>query len=395
MASSNVNKSVETKPTHQLGVMNRARTTISTFGDVWKQKSTKTHSSSPSPTSTNKTMDFFTLWVRHKKLAQNKTKLELTDENAEGKSAKDKSKYNLQGSNSPSTNATTSSIPIKNAVNREKEKNVLVDNSNKHLNKKKVTDTTTTLSAHTPKISNTHTHNMRNSKERRKRHCLSRNTSLDLDLLAPENSTNFVSSRTSLGRSYDDINVDYGHQVIVNQRRNTFGESERKWNGSKTNDKRSMGQCRDDLMIGRKINDQENYVLENEEINEEEDSCGKGVIKARLRLAKLSTENESHATSKPGILHRYNSMDSSTTACRNQPQKVLKSNAVHLDALKENQLSVARPRKKLSFKEPVECSKFLDLKSDTLPRATKFLEQYEEQRSGSLDFELEVGSFPL
>ncbi|KAG4077268.1 hypothetical protein HA402_009897 [Bradysia odoriphaga] len=226
---------------------------------------------------------------------------------------------------------------------------------------------------------------MRNSKEKRRRHCLSRNTSLDLDLLAPENSTNFVSTQT-LGQSYDDINVDYGHQVIVNQRRNTFGESDRKRNGSKTNDKQSMGQCRDNLIVGHKINEQENYVLENEEINE--DLCGRGVIKARLRLAKLNTQDEPPAVSKPGILHRRNSIDSPTTS-RNESENLLKSVAVQSNALKENQLGVARPRKKLSFKEPVECSKFLDLKSDTLPRATKFLEQYEEQRSGSLDFELE------
>lgn len=398
MASPNINTVSDTKPVHQTGVINRARTTFTTIGDAWKQKpntgsmkatatttaakSTKTSSSS-SPTAANKTMDFFTLWARHKKHS-NKTKLELTDENSE-KSLKDKSKYNVQGTDSSFAN--TSSIPIKNASNRDKEKNILVDNSNKHQNKKKVMDTTTLSSAHTQK-SNIHTNNMRNIKEKRRRHCLSRNTSLDLDLLAPENSTNFVSTQT-LGQSYDDINVDYGHQVIVNQRRNTFGESDRKWHGSKTNAKQGMGQCKVDLMIGNQINDRENYVLQNEEINE--DSCEKGVIKASLRLAKLNARDESTAAIKPGILHRRNSIDSPTTN-RHQANKNSKSEKiVQSETVKENQLNVARPRKKLSFKEPVECSKFLDLKSDTLPRATKFLEEYEEQRSGSLDFELEVG----
>lgn len=380
------------KPSHQTGVINRARTTFNTIGDAWKQKpntasptakstTTKTSSSSSSPTVTNKTMDFFTLWARHKKFT-NKTKLESTDENAEGKSLKDKSKYNVQGVDDSDYSTNTSSIPIKTAFNRDKEqRNVLVDNSNKHQNKKKVMDTTTTTlsPAHTTKISNIHTNNMRNIKEKRRRHCLSRNTSLDLDLLAPENSTNFVSAQT-LGQSYDDIHVDYGHQVIVNQRRNTFGESDKKWShGSKTNN---------NVKKGNKINDRENYVLENEEINE--DSCGKGVIKARLRLSKLNTRDDSPAPAKPGILHRRNSIDS-PSANRNPNDKKFKLENLPSEQMNENQLSVVRPRKKLSFKEPVECSKFLDLKSDTLPKAMKFLEEYEEQRSGSLDFELEVG----
>lgn len=387
MASPNINRSPEIKPVHQTGVINRARTTF----DMWKQKphsgstkspttaaakSTKTANLS-SPTTTNKTMDFFTLWVRHKKLS-NKMKLELTDENSE-KSPKDKSKYDVQGTDP--TFANTSSIPIKNASNRDKEKNILVDNSNKNQNKKKVMDTTTISSAHTAK-SNIHTNSMRNIKEKRIRHCLSRNTSLDLDLLASENSTNFISTQT-LGQSCDDINVDYGHQVIVNQRRNTVSESDGKWNGNKTNEKQDMRQYKDNLMIGNKINDRENYVLENEEINE--DSCQKGVIKARLRLAKVNSRDESTVVVKPGILHRRTSIDSPTiNGYRNS-----KSESVQSDA--DNHLNVARPRKKLSFKEPVESSKFLDLKSDTLPRATKFLEEYEEQRTGSLDFELEVG----
>lgn len=396
MASANVNKSAETKSSvHQTGVINRARTAI---GDAWKQKpntgstklsattvSVKSTKTTNSPTATNKTMDFFTLWARHKKISD-KTKLDETDENTE-KSLKDKSKYNnVQGSDSSSAN--TSSIPIKIVSNRgDKEKNILVDNSNKHQNKKKVMDTTMSSSAHTAK-SNIHTNNMRNIKEKRKRHCLSRNTSLDLALLAPENSTHFVSTQT-LGQSYDDINVDYGQQVIVNQRRNTFGESDRKVAGSKTNEKQGVRQCNDDLMIGHKINDRENYVLENEEINE--DSGQKGVIKARLRLAKINSRDESPVNIKPGILHRRGSTDS-PTASRIQNNKKSKSEIAQSDTIKENQLlNVTRPRKKLSFKEPVECSKFLDLKSDTIPRATKFLEEYEEQRSGSLDIDLEVG----
>lgn len=393
MASSNINKSAEMKAAHQTGVINRARTTFNTIGDAWKQKpnaaspkssslatATKSTKTTNSPTATNKTIDFFSLWVRHKKIS-NKTKLDETDENLEKSSLKDTNKYNVHGFDT----TDTSSIPIKNASNRDKEKNILVDNSNKHQNKKKVMDTTTLSSAHTAK-SNIHTNNIRNIKEKRRRHCLSRNTSLDLDLLAQENSTNFISTQT-LGQSYDDINVDYGHQVIVNQRRNTFGESDSKWVGSKTNANRDVRQCKDDLMIGNKINDRENYVLENEEINE--DSCGKGVIKARLRLAKLNSRDESTAVVKPGILHRRSSIDSPTTN-RKQDHKNSKSDIAPSGELKENQLNVARPRKKLSFKEPVECSKFLDLKSDTIPRATKFLEEYQEQRSGSLDFELEV-----
>lgn len=394
MSLTNINKSTEIKPAQQTGVINRARTTFHTIGESWKQKpntgaSKSTPTTTPKPTktinslppaATNKTKDFFTLWVRHKKLSNsNKTKLELTDENSE-KLLKDKSKLNVQGSDSSPNN--TSSIQIKNVSTRDKEKNILVDNSNKHQNKKKVMDT---MPAYTTKT-NIHTNNMRNMKEKRRRHCLSRNTSLDLDLLAQENSTNFISTQ-----SYDDINVDYGHQVIVNQRRNTFGESDRKWNGSKTNGKHGMRQCKDDLLIGNKINDRENYVLENEEIDE--DSCEKGVIKARLKLAKLNSRDDSVIVSKPGILHRRNSIDTPSTN-RNQDRKTVGLENVQLEQVKENQLNVfVKPRKKLSFKEPIVCSKFLDLKSDTLPRATKFLEEYEEQRSGSLDFELEVCVF--
>lgn len=383
-----MNKSIEIKPAQQTGVINRARTTFQTFGESWKQKPTDASKStkppktpnSSSPAVTNKTKDFFTLWVRHKKLS-NKTKLELTDENSE-KLLKDKSKLNVQGSDSSLDD--TSSIQIKNVSSRDKEKNILVDNSNKHQNKKKVMDTTT--SAHTTKA-NIHTNHMRNIKEKRRRHCLSRNTSLDVDLLAQENSTNFISTQ-----SYDDINVDYGHQVIVNQRRNTFGESDRKWNGSKTNGKHGMRQCKDDLLIGNKINDRENYVLENAEIDE--DSCEKGVIKARLKLAKLKSRDDSVIASKPGILHRRNSIDMPSSN-RKHDGKNMELESVQLEPVKDNQLNVfVKPRKKLSFKEPIVCSKFLDLKSDTISRATKFLEEYEEQRSGSLDFELEVGVLP-
>lgn len=371
MASPNNNKSAEIKPVNQTGVINRARTTFNTIGDVWKQKqnaptspkptkTTSSNSSSSLTATTNKTMDFFTIWMRHKKLT-NKPKLELTDENSDGKSLKDKSKYNVQGFGSSATN--TSSMPIRGAFNQDREKNILVDNSNKHQNKKKVMDTTILSSAHTPKGNSIHTNNVRNIKEKRRRHCLSRNTSLDLNLLAQENSTNFASTET-MGQSFDDTNIDYSPQVVVNQRRNTFGESDRKW----------------------KMN-RENYVLENEEINE--DLCENGVIKAKLRLSKVNTRNESPVTTKPGILHRRNSIDSPATN-RNQTVKNSKSESLQSDSTKENQLNVIRARKKLSFKEPVECSKFFELKSDTIPRATKFLEEYEEQRSGSLDFELEV-----
>lgn len=318
----------------QAGMMGRARSTLSTLGDVWRPKSIATSKPSESTAnngkvSSNKTLEFLTLWAtRHKKAA--------SDENA----------------------ATTPVSPRDKSLTRSptSRKPVLVDSSNKKY---------TTILTNTP-MSNgkSHHHHQQTNGEhlrsRRRRH--NTITTNETTMM-----TKSLSSMASPGKRYSRHNsLDMDDYLVDRSRIDdlVFSNGRRPEKGSRGRRNSCVEQVLDEFFSG--------------------DELDSRIIKARLKLRKVSSFDESCTepatvtTAKPGILHRPNTVDPDTPGS---------DETIGPDGYS---LQIQKPRKKLSFREPVENdSKPLAIQSDTLPRARRFLERYERTMQ-TQNVELEV-----
>lgn len=325
----------------QSGVMGRARSTLNTLGDVWRPKvnagASKFEANLTKIPATQSTTGkkWAAVWASRSKKS---TGTPIVDENA-------------------TVSATTSKTPNPLMDTISDRNNVLIDNSNR--NKNKAVQAVTDVTAEVPqrqRRSNTVAINYRKK--------YTRSSSLDLPLLlasqqmicdnhiTDDELRIFEMTDSPLSRSSYD-NFDY---LEHRNRRNSFVDA-------------------------------------SEPVTQTEN-----VIKAKLRLQKLVVSG-GDADEKAMVVRR--------TYCPTKPEIPIESSKLLSSSRQsgseehsatdelddENTLIVRqRPRKKLSFREPpvVGGAKFLNLKSDTLPRAKKFLEEYEEKRSGSLDYELEV-----
>lgn len=327
----------------QSGMMCRARSTLSTLGDVWRPKSTV--STKPTDTTNHKgtstkTLEFLTLWAtRPKKVA--------SDENAVVTSTRDKSL----------TRSPTSRKPV------------LVDTSNKKF---------TILT--NPPVSNGKTHhhhhhhhqaNGEHLRSRRRRHNTISQANESTMMTKSMSSVSQSAKRYSRHNSLD-LNEILGDRCRVDDLVFSNGRPSA-WPGNVSKVRRNscIEQIPDDSVR-----------------NDDVDSR---IIKARLKLQKVasfdggSTEHTTTATTqKPGILHRPSSVEPGSNPDARGSDETIGPDGYSLQVLPQ------RPRKKLSFREPVENdSRPMAIQSDTLPRARRFLERYERTMQ-TQNVELEV-----
>lgn len=340
----------------QSGVMGRARSTLNTLGDVWRPKvNTGASKTSPTPTTTGK--KWAAVWAsRSKKPTATPTAATIADENA-------------------TVPATTTKKPNPVMETISDRNNVLVDSSNRKKIFTKPTDIMavqplTEVGAEAPqrqRRSNTVALNQPKP--------YSRNSSLDLALLLAshqmicDNDITDDELRISELTDAPLSRSSYEHR----NRRNTFVDA-----------------CEPVIQI----------------VDQPPVKASENVINAKMRLQKFvvsggdANENamivrRTQCSTKPGILFRYSSVEpiGSGNFLSTSRQSGSEEHSASDEQEDGNSLIVRqRPRKKLSFREPpvVGGAKFVNLKSDTLPRAKKFLQEYEEKRSSSLDYELEV-----
>lgn len=400
----------------QSGVIGRARSTLNTLGDVWRPKSAsfinttvitepatstttadQNTTQQPQSPSVHRTLEFFSVWsLRNKKLPYvNKKKFEPTDENTKNRISNKTSKSttelspgfnNSQQKSIRPTSLTSSSTPI------GIEKSVLVDNSNRNKNKLKVTvvdKNHNNIKDHVVKLPS-----IDERQTKLQQRPISRNSSLDMDLIlaSNENTSPFGEiDDLPFSRSYDDTFVSYNGLHRRNSCTDDFPLWENKNNTEAKNNKKSKPQ---------RHSTKEEKTKEPARLRVPEETKP-NVIKARLQLKKInSLENETvkpvkHEPSvgnmipKHGILNRHSySMEPMQHVYVNSYDD--SNRQMGSSDSDEFFLKIQRPRKKLSFKEPIVCPKDLELKSDTLPKAKKFLEEYEEKRTSNIEIELEV-----
>lgn len=342
----------------QSGMMGRARSTLSTLGDVWRPRSAALASRKPSPTDvslppkgpSNRTLEFLTLWARHKK--------STSDEN-------------------------TASPQFSSRDKSQSRKSVLVDTSNKK---------SSTVLSNAPRLQAKSTnicqapeqdHQLRS---RRRRH----NTITNSDTARMTTSLSLVSS----GRRYS--------------RNNSLDMSELLLDRAKIDDLvfANGRPGSSPLKMRRNSYAEQIASIDPEQLRIPSNPCrasadlDQRIIKARLKLQKVAScdagTERHHSTAvavpKAGILHRHTGATVSPEATRSEvpapgsDETISGPDGNCLLPVTQSQ----RPRKKLSFRIPVEHDGHsLAIKSDTLPRARRFLERY-EQTMQTQNVELEV-----
>lgn len=334
----------------QSGMMGRARSKLSTLGDVWRPRSMVMGSVKPSADSAlppkapshHKTLEFLTLWARHKKTA--------SDENA-----------------------AVTTIPSRDKS--QSRKSVLVDTSNKK------TSSTVLSNGQTIQTTATQNDQLQQLQNRRRRHhnplTASETNRMTASLSSVSSSGKRYSRNTSLDMSellLDRAKID--DLVFANGRPSTWSTSPLKIRRNSYTD-----QVPDVLPERPAASDPSRASAD----------LDARIIKARLKLKKVPScegdiESQSvTAATKPGILHR----NRATTEPRlDVPTGSDDNNVPDGNCLLTVQPQ--RPRKKLSFRIPGEQDgQSLVIKSDTLPRARRFLERY-EQTMQTQNVELEV-----
>lgn len=332
----------------QSGMMGRARSKLSTLGDVWRPRSMvgpakqSVEAALPPKGSSHKTHEFLSLWARLKKASG--------DENA----------------------AVTKILSRDKSQSR---KPVLVDTSNKKSSTVVLSNGQTIHD----KSHNSNNDPLQQQQNRRRRHntIIPSETSKMTASLSSMSAANRYSRNNSLDLSellQDRARID--DLVFSNGRPTTWSISPLKMRRNSYTD-----QVPDDLSECAATNSSRASV-----------DIDSRVIKARLKLKKVpSCEGDiesysANAAPKPGILNRHRA----TTEPRSDESIVSDRNCLL-------PLQPQRPRKKLSFRIPVEYDgQPLAIKSDTLPRARRFLERYEQQQQQqqtldqTLNVELEV-----
>lgn len=378
----------------QNGVIGRARSTLNSLGDVWRPKSVSSSPLKHQPSAgANRTLDFLLAWSRQKKMA-NTTKVKLrtavSDENIP---------QQLRKIGSPARDfIKASGLPTK-LFARNKDRlnpnNVLIESN---MNKNKtfarsmiITDELMNENNNSPMISEPLPVPRR----------LSRNLSLEMEFAVNALNVPMISG------SYDD-DTTILNNVYTNRRNSCIGkyvpENPTKTSFTKTETKPKSK----DTVI---VNKSRRTAADDKSANTNgkgsvSDDAKENVIKARLKLKKYKiTEDTILQTGKPKeiVFHRHNSAEPKMlmTDTDNSLEKLLTNERDEFEE-KLNELLGAKQRrkvapekihsnkKKLSFRDPIVAPKCVNFKSDSLPTANRFLDDYERKRTSSFDLELEV-----
>lgn len=396
----------------QNGVITRARSTLHSLGDVWKPKTNGKTSepSSPKPNSSplnQRTLDFFMTWSRQKKSPDNAKSdfdaLDLMQSNSNNRkqTANDKNNnrfvnysnfFNGVSAKQMFGNRTKPNLPVS-PGSRAK-----INNS-----KNKLLSSATDGGAIVMENSNNRQHtaydNSQNKKmrigsgggsvrgEKARLAMMAKNKSFEInDLLARDDDMcvkrrNSLTLNNAIRRSFDDLDCD-GHD----------GDNDD--DGDDDEDVYDGGKCIGTGKYGREKQRRRTWNISlNESLLEGDDYYGtqtrnaeaelskdvpkESVIKARLRLQKISVNDDivlnQTGVKRPGILFRHNSVDPKLAERCSSPSICSNNDSDSSEIKKE--------RKKITFREPIISEK-CEIRSDALERAKRFLDQYEKSVSG-------------
>lgn len=339
----------------QSGVLGKARSTLSTLGDVWRPKSGLNKTSQSTKSTSNKTLEFLSLWsTRHKKSASDKCAA-AADENA----------------------TTTRDKLLTRSSTRQPHKSVLVDTSNK---KNTLVTNVHEKSAHSSSTD-------QQMRSRRRRHNVASTTTANK--CSDDNvtiTTNRSATATSAKRYLRNNSLDMSLMLSDSRSRNIEQDIERDDIVIANTDDYPTAKVRRNSYVDQYPIDDWAPARMVDKFTRASAELDSRIIRARLKLQTFITQEaakEVTASPKPGILHRPSSVIAQGLARQNS-EDVQDSGSLRVPP--------QRPRKKLSFREPVENHvKPFAIKSDTLPRAQRFLEKLERQKHQlESDAELEV-----
>lgn len=431
----------------QNGVLERARSTLSSLGDVWKTKHENNHqnhhhTNGDKSSSINRAtaLDFLSIWSRHKKSTFNDKLnrssksfdnehfdkcINFTDRNSKidvnndcNSDDADDVVNGITYSNSKCFHGT-SAVKYLNGVNKEKS---TLNKTNGNRNGKSHFNDSFNGDRHKNKISSTKKHMNEY-----------RNLGQHMDLLFDKNHNikqnskstklkNKFISRFSRIKSFeiDDVRHDddeiYEWNLKSSAKLNTYGRSfdetvdylDHSEYATDRNDpyyhKASNVSTDDDdsWSSDRKSNKSESKIQnDNENIQ--------SIVKAKLKFKKVTSTddiniNKSTKFLKPAKLFRHSSVEPQYTYLSDEQDQniipiIVKKPKISLedtDTTVKSDLP-KKPRKKLSFREPIVCGRnYVNFRSDTLPRAKRFLEEYERRKlfvkenNELIDLDLEV-----
>ena len=426
----------------QSGVMGRARSTLTSLGDVWKPKNGPTQSPPPrnskstSPTINRSTLDFFTAWSRHKKTST------VTDENKTPR--KKLNEFDMTSTTITSTAAVAAAAAATAAaVRRAPTTGVARASSRTTTSPTKTGDVRNNKNNHDNTGNGTcigysnvfngttgaddidvgHDHGRSaysgggNGKEK-----MAHGKHLSLEIFLKNGKNRFGHSLE--GMFDKNHNVKHAASKLKKEKRQNVArimsldcdkflekasevemENENNVNRPRrlSDDNISYldkddteGTCRRSWNILTPANEQKRTKVPAEERNRQ------SIVKGRLKLQKIKATDDIvlnksmfQTPIKPTSFFRNNSVEA-----KSLPNRSVFFENFHRDIATPTRKELEKPRKKLSFREPMLCNKSVSFKSDTLPQAEQFLEEYskrqlakvrEESDDDCFDLDLEVG----
>lgn len=330
---------------NRVGVLGRARSTLNSLGDVvWKPKTNSRNcepiSKQNSPPLNQRTLDFFTTWSLKKKPFESKSDSEILGSSNE--QLADDAHYRYLGysnrfnvfskhnSGRPKPNVPVSpngrskkdkspgEVENRSTPNRKLDRHLSQDEANK---------------------------NMKPAAQYR---------SKKIDDLLEEDDEMYANR--AIRRSYDD-NMNYIHNdddMLLKEKRRVLGKmslKESKYSGPQK---------------------------ENVETKKDDQIYKKSVIKARLKLQKISVNDDivlnKSPWKRPSILFRHHSMDPNVSEGHAERLNLPVSN---IDSDK-NSIKKELARKRISFREPIILDN-REIRSEAMERAKRFLDRYENK----------------
>lgn len=361
----------------QSGVMGRARSTITSLTDIWKSKIDSKFSSPPA---TRRTLDVMNVWSRQRRavsatrtFADSSIKCNTFDDSI----IDNRQRYDAIHSNLNCFNETTGSKKL-----IEKSYNVDEVRHHQSINGRNMKENGNKLST-SQKLKNKYLSRF------------SRTKSFELDDLLVENlkrtsqkTTSSKERRLSDGK----LNNLEEFQRIISPKE----KRHRSW---------YVTQSDDDYELNRHVNGKAPVptptATTKNTINYRPTGNKQTIVKARLKLQKVHANddiilNRTTDTMRPSILQRQNSaqpllrvesVDDNRNEKKSKTTIFKKSSTIDETAQK--------PRKKLSFREPIISSEFRDKKrSKTVSKAEQILQKYEREKPFARN-ELELSELEL
>lgn len=395
----------------QNGVLGRARSTLNSLGDVWKPKTNNSKNSSDinqrssSSPSNQRALDFFMAWSRQKKSRNSTDKcaidaLNLMHSDSEHSlSSNDKNHRCLSYANFFSAASGKQVF----GSNRNKPKLPISPASRANANAKHRTMTIMeniscneesderNRNTRTNKLPSSAKHSSGKNKSMA---AMTQHKSLDIDdLLARDNDDEMYANHghsmtmnNAIRRSFDD-NINYLNCDVHDADdddgvdENCIHEYEEKprrrrtWNISLNESiLDGDGFYGSPRKNGSAIAKSSALTKDNDAV--EQHACKESVIKARLKLKKISVNDDILLNQTPtktrGILFRHYSLEPNSAKERCNSPGI---NSSHDSDSSENRRETTR--KKITFREPIVLGKHDGIHSDALERAKRFLEQYD------------------